>query len=398
MNRFAMMGLALALAIVPASANHHMTISGYIDVSYADVEGDISDVVASGGFPVNAPSVNGNTGAGNNAGGAAPTNTAAQGGTNSRFALNEVNLDIRAELTDNMQTYVSLDSIRGGALAVDEGWIEWSNPGSFDLNVRAGHVPSSIGIETRWKESNETVFNSLSLISGFTVGASEGLQAYGTWSPINWQVAITNHDPVGTSSTGSAIAAQTTVLPNNNGATGENNENKFISGRLGVLPIEGLEVGISGATGQHNTTNGGAGATDLRRQTLGVDLQYRYGPFNLVGEYLSVEEDVLGAPDDDLTGFYVQGTYDFTDQITFGLRFSDVDVDAGAAAGQFQTLDYSQISILGAYDLAENVMVKLQYDINDEDVNRAAIGGANSVATGGEPDNDGISLAVVASF
>lgn len=393
MKRFAMLGLAVAVAALPATANDRLTISGFIDVGFYDIESDWGSARAAG---------------------FAAGNLAGSNGDNMRSSLNEIDLDIRAELTDNMQAFVSLDSIQGGALTPDEAWIEWSNPGSFDLNVRSGLVPSSIGIENRWKESNQTTFTNLSLVSAWTVGTREGVQAYGTWSPINWQVAATNQDPFGDAN---SIVATTTGLaggvgatPGNNGsptgnrgATGQGNNNAAFSGRIGVLPIEGLEIGVSASTAEVQTSTGAAGASELSRTMFGVDLQYRYGPFGLAGEYLSADEDQAGTAagssvNGDIRAFYLQGTYDFTDQITFGLRYSDVALDDNAGAGQFQAFDYDQISVNASYDLAENVVVKVQYDINDESVIRSAVGGANLVANTGEPDNDTLSAAVVASF
>ncbi|RMH58099.1 MAG: porin, partial [Candidatus Hydrogenedentota bacterium] len=158
-------------------------------------------------------------------------------------------------------------------------------------------------------------------------------------------------------------------------------------------PIEGLEVGVSyGVDGV-----GGAGGSQ-DRNTLGVDASYSFGAIGLRGEWIKVSEDPTGQPVTSKTeakGFYVEAQYDYNSKISFGARYSDVSTEQGALTSRRNK--FSTIAVTGAYRLADNVIVKAEYDLNNE----SELGGGNVTFNGtriNEIDNDVFALSLVGSF
>lgn len=428
MKKFAILALA-AMVAVPASAAG-VTISGYVDIGY----------IASEAF-----------GGGNQLQASAATN--GTNGQNDGFSLNEVNIDLASQLTNDISAFVSLDfnsRTPGGAVAgpgVDYAYVDIANPGPFDLNVRAGRIPSVVGIEQRMSESNQTSFVNLSLLSPLTVGSIDGAAIYGSFSPVNYALAVSNQDVVAgltgargtfndaaTAHVAGTLAGEydvTGIVPtagvvaapfrvgaprNNNGsalASGLNNNNDLsVSGRVGIVPVEGLEVGASLSHDKFFAGASGTGTTQLARAVAGVDVSYAYGPFGLKGEWVKATEDQRGfsagggnAPKMEVRGYYVEGSYDVSSKYSVGVRFNRIQTDAGnAPAASTMKNDWSTLAIAGVYRLADNVSLKAEYDINKEHELASggiATGGPNTAAGGrtvDEVDNDAFVMSLVGSF
>lgn len=410
---------AVALAAPAAAAN--VEIGGYIDVGWFDMEGG-----GTGGLFGGTATTNGN-----------PAQTAV-GSTNGAQTvagqqtsiLNEVNIDLTAELADNVTVFASFDAIptggradatnvgnaaqpNGGATTLDMGYIDFQNPGAMPINVRVGAIPSVIGIEQREAEANQKRSVSLSLLSPFTVGSVVGTGVYGSFDFVNYQIAWTNSDPFGaapiyvnagaapTPATISANLAR--IAPENNGVTGaDNNNNRTIQGRLGVTPLEGLEIGVSGTIGKYAAP---LATGDQERRLVGFDVGYVWGPWSAKAEYVSIDEDNnanAGVSDNKVRAWYVEGAYEFGSIASMAksgglvVRYSnetiDVDSDDNPANGNIsvEVADVDQIAIGGWVDLSNDVRMKLEYQINDEDTNPFY----GTV----DPNNDVLTMSVVASF
>jgi hypothetical protein len=363
MKKFALLALA-ALIAVPASAAG-VTISGYIDIGYIAAENPQTFLGST-------------TTAGGRQQASGATNSTWNG--NDGFTLNEVNLDLASQLTNDISAFVSVDFVNGGAAALDYAYVDFANPGPFDLNVRAGRIPSVVGIEQRVSESNQTKFINLSLVSPFTVGSQDGVAIYGSFSPVNYAIALTNHDNV--NAPGGGTMGTAPIPPdNNNGVANvaglENNNNRNLSGRIGVVPIEGLELGISGSMNKYVTPAGAAASTnvDAARNMVGVDASYIWGALTLKGEYIDVSEQVtvpaLGLGDQvTANAYYFEGVYDLNSKISLGARYNRSKVEQGASSAGLQPTitDVTTVSVAGVYRVADNVQLKAEYDINQEKV------------------------------
>jgi len=386
MRNFAALTLAAALAL-PASAAG-VTIGGYIDIGYAGIEGG-QDQGASG---------NTTTHASGSTNGSVTSN-------NDGFNLNEVNIDLNTQLTNDISAFMSLDFIggdnnaNGNDVSVDFGYIDFANPGPFDLNLRAGRIPSVFGIEQRASESPQTKFVNLSLLSPFTVGSLDGAAIYGTFSPINYAFAVSNADVRGGNALQSANGATITPInPSNNngsanGASSNTNNDLAISGRLGIVPIEGLEIGVSGS---HSTylarVDGSIVGGELDRTMLGLDASYSWGAFTLKGEYVTADEEVAAnIRDAEFRGFYIEGMYDVSSKYSVGVRYSDAEIKGGTGA-QFPRADYDSLNIAGVYRVADNVHLKAEYDINESDI-QTVLG-----TPGVDVENDAFVVSLVGVF
>ncbi|MBL4889837.1 MAG: hypothetical protein JKX97_07440 [Candidatus Lindowbacteria bacterium] len=408
MKKFAILALAVALA-VPASAAG-VTISGYVDVGFIAAESDF------GGEGLQASGATNGTWNGNDG-----------------FTLNEVNLDIASQLTNDISSFVSIDfNSRTDITArpstgVDYAYLDIANPGPFDLNIRAGRIPSVFGIEQRASESNQTNFINMSLLSPLTVGSLDGIAVYGSFSPVNYALAISNNDVASgrtanvAGDAGSILGEYSTALlgnPLRNGAPGnnngsalasglDNNNDVSISGRLGVVPVEGLEVGVSYSL--NDFASGGTANAGATRKLIAVDASYAYGPFGLKAEWVRGDEEptvaagvsATGQENVDLRGFYVEGTYDISSKYSAGVRYNAVQTSQNGIGGPTAAIanDFRTIAISGIYRMADNVVLKAEYDINSEGeiqggtVNRVAGGSAVK-----DIDNDVFAMSLVGSF
>jgi len=423
-KKLALIALAVLIAL-PASAAG-VTISGYIDVGY---------IAAEGGRPTPGFAANNTT-----TPGVASGATNGNWSNNNGFALNEVNLDIAAQLTNDISAFVSMDlaannnntytvtntgrtdngfvAPANSRIAIDYAYVDFANPGPFDLNVRAGRIPSVVGIEQRVSESNQNKFVNLSLVSPITVGSQDGVAIYGSFSPVNYAVAVSNSDNL------SRVAAVNTFMDvrqagglrpsNNNGVandpTNDNNNAKAVSGRIGVVPIEGLEVGASASWDR--PLNDGLGIVGglprkLDRNGFGLDASYTYGAFGLKAEYFRVNEEAIngtGAAAGDaafknkLIAYYGELTYDFSNKYGLGFRYNRQRISragsAAAAVNNGTVSDVYQLQFAGVYRLADNVMLKAEYDVNKEKfLNGFAVPGATPA-----PANNVFALSLVGSF
>ena len=431
---FALATAALVALVAPGAAAN-IELSGYIDVGWYDLEGAGTGAVA-GNLEQRSPAL---TAVGS-------TNGAQTTAGQQTSAVNEVNIDLTAELADNVTVFASFDAIptggrgadatraggagdgvltgsgsNGGTLTLDMAYIDFQNPGAMPINVRAGAIPSVLGIEQREAESNQKRTISLSLLSPYTVGSVVGTGVYGSFDFINYQLSWTNTDPFGPGAslaTSAAIAAipvgaaaprtdiatgagSTLNAPNNNGITGvDADNNRTISGRLGFTPLEGLEIGVSGSIGKYAAP---LATGDQERRLVAADLSYIWGPWSAKAEYINFDEDNsinAGADDGQFSGFYVEGAYEFGSVASMAksgglvVRYSEIttEVDGNSlpgGQGQSNFDDVSQVALGGWLDLSNDVRMKIEYQLNSEDT------------LGGNPidsDNDVLAMSVVASF
>lgn len=98
----------------------------------------------------------------------------------------------------------------------------------------------------------------------------------------------------------------------------DNNGNKALSGRLGISPWLGLEIGLSGYRGMYDET---------RSLTMaGADAMFTSGPVELVAEYMNAQTEggtwlnnsTPTAIPGSMEGYYVEGRYRFFPELLHG--------------------------------------------------------------------------------
>ena len=155
-----------------------------------------------------------------------------------------------------------------------------------------------------------------------------------------------------------------------NGSTSNDNDELTYGGRIGILPVKGLEVGLSAATGKAALTyfddEENVERTEKNRDydVLGADFVYNYKNFQTRGEYISQELGSLNGSEVDSSSnkwssWYVQGAYKFTPtKWESVLRYSDYDAPG-------RNNDQEQWSLGLNYLFANNIIGKIGYDFND---------------------------------
>jgi len=141
-----------------------------------------------------------------------------------------------------------------------------------------------------------------------------------------------------------------------------NDDGKFVyGGRLGILPIPGLEIGLSGATG----SIAGGDESDVTRDydVYGTDFAYQWNRLRLRGEYIEqkVGSDASSAAPGSASweAWYVQAAYHFLpDRWETVFRYSDYD-------SAQDTEDQKQLAVGINYLLSANAMAKFAYDFNN---------------------------------
>ncbi len=150
------------------------------------------------------------------------------------------------------------------------------------------------------------------------------------------------------------------------GRTSNDDDEMVVGGRIGLLPIPRLEVGLSGATGKVNGINPNTSALDEDRDytVFGADFAWKWNNLGLRGEYVEQKVDAGSpaayAPESwKWETWYTQAAYRFAPTNWEGvLRYTDFDSPHGS-----QTQEQWAIGI--NYLFAPNAMAKLGYNFND---------------------------------
>ncbi|MFQ5644625.1 MAG: porin [Thiogranum sp.] len=147
---------------------------------------------------------------------------------------------------------------------------------------------------------------------------------------------------------------------------------KVFGGRLGVLPVTGLELGISGAKGKASVTSvegdllpGDVLDEDKRDYDVyGADFSYQYRSFGLRGEYVKTK---VGSTDKGLTAsgsanwetWYTQAAYRFLPtRFEAVVRYSDFDAAVDSN-------DQEQWAAGLNYLVTNNFIAKVNYEFNE---------------------------------
>jgi len=152
----------------------------------------------------------------------------------------------------------------------------------------------------------------------------------------------------------------------------DNDSEKVVGGRFGIIPFAGFELGLSAASGKATVTSiedgdsstlEGEGARDY--DVIGADFSWQFKAFNLRGEYVETEvgADAGGgaAASEGATWetWYTQGAYRIS-QLKWELvaRYTDFD-------SPHNSQDQQQWAIGTNYLFTNNFIGKFSYEFND---------------------------------
>jgi len=126
-----------------------------------------------------------------------------------------------------------------------------------------------------------------------------GLVGLGSFRPVEFSVGVTNGTP---------SAAQ---------AGRDNNKGKSFMGRVGVIPLTGLRLGISASIGPYLSTSteaslpAGAKADDFDQKLVMADFEYLFGHAELHAEGVANTWETPNVGNLTVHGYYVEGKYTF---------------------------------------------------------------------------------------
>lgn len=148
------------------------------------------------------------------------------------------------------------------------------------------------------------------------------------------------------------------------GTAGDADGKKVWGGRLGLMPIPGLELGLSAASGKVVAlVVGGAAEASRDYRVQGADLAYKWRDLGLRAEYARQRVGDAPASVAPVGGawkaYYLQGTY----------RLAPTKWEGVARYGKFRTphadQDQKQWALGVNYLFAPNVIAKAAYELND---------------------------------
>jgi len=146
---------------------------------------------------------------------------------------------------------------------------------------------------------------------------------------------------------------------------------KVFGGRLGILPVRGLEIGLSGATGEASVTKvEGTAPADLNNEAkrdydvYGADFNYQYRSFGVRGEYVktkvgSASKGFTASGSGSWETWYTQAAYRFLPSAFEAvLRYGDFDSEVNSN-------DQEQWGVGLNYLFTNNFIAKVNYEFNE---------------------------------
>ncbi|WP_198262802.1 hypothetical protein [sulfur-oxidizing endosymbiont of Gigantopelta aegis] len=163
------------------------------------------------------------------------------------------------------------------------------------------------------------------------------------------------------------------------GTTDNDNDELTYGGRIAMMPISALEVGISAATGKAALTYTDVNAIQITEKNrdydvFGADFVYTMKGFQGRGEYISQKLGSRSGSEIDSgsnkwSAWYLQGSYRFPatkwEIVTRYSEFDSPNSGDGDPDDPFVKNDLDQWSLGVNYLFANNIIGKISYDIND---------------------------------
>ena len=204
-------------------------------------------------------------------------------GGNSSFIINEVNLDLFAQLHPKVSINASVDFLPrfkgdgelGDLIDFDLGFLRYEPFDNYDLTLEVGKYISVFGLEYRRQESPDRIGITPSLIARYVSGRPIGIKLRQRWfkKRLILNMGLQNSSShIETFSFGEEV---------------DSNDGKHISGRLSydfahLIGAEVFEIGVSGEVGAQNLQ----GSNEVFQHQFDVDVRFAMKGFELRGEFI----------------------------------------------------------------------------------------------------------------
>ncbi|MFN3431591.1 MAG: porin, partial [Candidatus Sericytochromatia bacterium] len=251
-------------------------------------------------------------------------------GRPSTFDLHRLILTTSSYLHENLFFNAEIEFEHGGMinagtndgeLKIEQAWADYTI--SDLLHLRAGTVLIPFGIVNVLHDSDVRETTTRPLMASNiipTTWMEPGVGLHGIAYPTE-ELQLTYEAYVTQGLSGNISAARGVRNARPSQYT-DNNGNKAVSGRVGISPWLGFEVGLDAYHGAYDVTG------EQHMTMLGADMAYTAGPFEVIGEYANITTEggtftpagatAPAAIPLGLNGYYLEGRYRFFPEILQG--------------------------------------------------------------------------------
>jgi len=267
------------------------------------------------------------------------------------FELNEFELTFLGNLTKEIRVETEVEIEEGKDLELETGTFAWDLNNKHTLRFGKFYTPFGLEIIYHRPHQNELVMRP----------ETGKLIIPGSWRSVGlFYRGLFNIKKIGfnlQASLNNGLSA-----PDRSGRqTSENNTNKEISFRLGMVPIHNFEIGVSSAYGKYDPSN-------LFAYTLaGIDAAIKLQNLMIRTEYAHMNsENEFGKFSKN--GFYIQGAYTFLKErkliysLLIATRFEVIDTNS-----KISDINDEQIITIGLkWDPVKLFFIKIDYEWRNE--------------------------------
>ena len=329
-------------------------------------------------------------------------NTANRG--DSPFNLIRVKLFVDGEITEDISVFTTLLFDSGADARVDGAYVEFANVfGDESFNIHAGRIPTPFGSFAPRTLSSINPLIGIPLIYHYHSTAQGDRAPQNNAEQLSWRDKPPKYassktvgyqrrgmpllyDPCW--NTGIELYGFISIFEYALGATkgtlshprAEGNEGAQAVVRLGLNPIMGMRIGLSGAYGPYfepaakESTNfpKDKALESFYQLIYGIDFEYSYGYFQFFLEAVRNQWDVPNITEGKLgsIGGYVEGKYTILPGLYYALRYDQIIYDGiDDGSGNKVPWDYGikRVETGFGYDIVRNVAVKLVGQLNFKD-------------------------------
>ncbi|MBN2406353.1 MAG: hypothetical protein JXJ19_01540 [Elusimicrobia bacterium] len=291
----------------------------------------------------------------------------ASGGT-PMFDPYEVYLLGTVDVAEDVMGYFELRTEHADVVALRQGYMDWNITEPF--GIRMGYFYQPLG--QYWKNYYASTRKLASYaipmrMINVTPWGDSGIMFKGEFpvssTKLNYAVAVTN---------GLNDAYIAAAKPRDSRQTRDNNDNKTLGGRIGFVPMGGLEVGVSGNTAKYDLSN------DKDLTFTDIDISYYTSDLDIRGEWVQSEADDY-LTDDSITtsGYFAHIAYKVARDV-MGLNYIEPalrydSIDAGRIMGDRFNIDPALQGVVSriSYGLnispRDNFVLKFEYSMIAEE-------------------------------
>ncbi len=215
------------------------------------------------------------------------------GGGNSFFDQHRLILQVSSYLHDNLMFNTEIEFEHGGTinalsddgeLKIEQAWADYKF--SDALSLRSGVVLIPFGFVNVLHDSDVRDTTTRPLMASTIIPSTwmeTGTGVHGIFYPTD-DMQLT-YEAYATNGLTDQISASRGIRNARPSLATDNNGNKAVSGRVGISPWLGWEVGLNGYSAQYDP------AGTRRLIMAGVDNSMTLGPVELIGEYAKIKTD-----------------------------------------------------------------------------------------------------------